>query len=50
MKYGFTVPGRGPLATPESLATIDVLPSGRLVVGVGTGWMEDFVSKVWPRV
>jgi probable F420-dependent oxidoreductase len=35
------VPHRNPLVAAKSLATIDVLSSGRLVVGVGTGWMKE---------
>ena len=35
------VPHRNPLVAAKSLATIDVLSRGRLVVGVGTGWMRE---------
>jgi len=34
-------PYRGPLNDARQLATIDVLSSGRLIVGVGAGWMEE---------
>ena len=35
------VPHRNPIVAAKSLATIDVLSRGRLVVGVGTGWMRE---------
>lgn len=35
------VPHRNPIVAAKSLATIDVLSKGRLVVGVGTGWMRE---------
>jgi probable F420-dependent oxidoreductase len=34
------LPYRHPLYTAKTLATIDVLSNGRLVVGVGAGWLE----------
>jgi probable F420-dependent oxidoreductase len=34
------LPYRDPVVTAKALSTIDVLSSGRLVVGVGAGWLE----------
>jgi probable F420-dependent oxidoreductase len=34
------LPYRHPIYTAKALATVDVLSDGRLVVGVGAGWME----------
>jgi probable F420-dependent oxidoreductase len=35
------VPHRNPIFTAKALATIDVVSDGRLVVGIGVGWMAE---------
>ena len=35
------VPYRNPIVAAKSLATLDVVSKGRLVVGVGAGWMKE---------
>jgi probable F420-dependent oxidoreductase len=35
------VPHRNPLVAAKALATLDVLSKGRVVVGIGVGWMQE---------
>lgn len=44
IKLGTSVlvlPYRNPVVLAKSLATLDVLTNGRLVIGIGTGWLEE---------
>ena len=44
VRLGFTVivaPYRHPVVTGKMLASLDVLSNGRLIVGVGSGWLEE---------
>ena len=44
------VPHRNPVVAAKALATLDVLSQGRLVVGVGVGWMrEEFEALGLPH-
>ena len=40
------VPHRTPVLTARILATIDLLSSGRLSVGIGAGWMEEEFAAI----
>ena len=35
------VPHRNPLVAAKALATLDLLSQGRLIVGIGVGWMRE---------
>jgi probable F420-dependent oxidoreductase len=44
VKLGFTVivaPYRNPIVTGKMMASMDVLSNGRLIAGVGAGWLEE---------
>jgi probable F420-dependent oxidoreductase len=53
LRLGFTVlilPYRPPVATAKQLATLDVVSNGRLILGVGVGWMKeeaDILGMPW---
>lgn len=40
------IPHRPPMFTAKALATLDVLSQGRLIVGVGAGWMDEEFQAV----
>ncbi len=55
LRLGFSVlilPYRPPVETAKRLATIDVLSQGRLILGVGVGWMQEeaeVLGMPWDR-
>lgn len=55
LRLGFSVlilPYRPPVETAKRLATIDVLSNGRLILGVGVGWMREeaeVLGMPWDR-
>lgn len=55
LRLGTTVlilPYRPPVATAKQLATLDVLSGGRLILGVGVGWMAEeaaILGMPWDR-
>ena len=45
------LPHRNPVVTAKALTTIDVLSKGRLIVGVGVGWLrEEFEALGLPAI
>ncbi len=49
LKIGNTVliaPYRGPLNDARQFATVDILSKGRLILGVGAGWLEEEFSAL----
>jgi probable F420-dependent oxidoreductase len=40
------VPHRPPVLTAKMLATIDVLSKGRLILGIGAGWMKEEIETL----
>jgi probable F420-dependent oxidoreductase len=45
------LPQRNPLVTAKEVATLDQLSGGRVILGVGIGWLEEefrFLNAPWP--
>jgi probable F420-dependent oxidoreductase len=42
----FVLPLRNPIATAKAVASLDVLSSGRLLLGVGIGWLKEEFEAV----
>ena len=45
----FVLPLRNPLAVAKAAASVDVLSRGRLLFGIGIGWLEDEFNAVGVR-